>query len=244
MRGMSHKAFITGASSGIGRALTAAFLAEGYAVEGIDRDASAVADEAAYRHHQFDITDSVRLDALFEAADYGDVNNILINCAGTREICGIADLSLDQWERVFALNVTASFVAGRAFCQQLLNRRKPGNMVNMASVSGLMGEPERTAYVASKHAVIGLTKQLALEYGKHGIRVNAIAPGVIRTPLTEAYYHNPAQLEKIQRGQFLPVLGSTQDITDAALYLTSVSTRFVTGSTLVIDGGWTIGKDL
>jgi Dehydrogenases with different specificities (related to short-chain alcohol dehydrogenases) len=244
MRSLSHKAFITGASSGIGRALVAAFLSEGYAVEGIDRAASEFSDNPAYRHHQFDVTDSIWLAALFETAEYGDVNNVLVNCAGTREICGIADLSLNQWESIFALNVTASFVAGRAFCQQLLNVGKPGNVVNMASVSGLMGEPDRTAYVASKHAVIGLTKQLALEYGKHQIRVNAIAPGVIRTPLTEAYYHNPAQLEKIRRGQYLPVLGDTDDIADAALYLTSTSTRFVTGSTLVIDGGWTIGKEL
>ncbi|GKW11487.1 hypothetical protein PEC301899_17690 [Pectobacterium carotovorum subsp. carotovorum] len=74
--------------------------------------------------------------------------------------------------------------------------------------------------------------------------MNAIAPGVIRTPLTEAYYHNATQLEKIQRGQFLPVFGETRDIADAALYLTSPQARFVTGSTLVIDGGWTLGKDL
>lgn len=117
-------------------------------------------------------------------------------------------------------------------------------MVNLASVSGLMGEPDRTAYVSSKHAVIGLTKQLALEYGKHGIRVNAIAPGVIRTPLTESYYHDDSQLEKIKRGQFLPVLGETGDVAEAALYLTAPENRFVTGSTLVIDGGWTLGKDL
>ncbi len=244
MHSLTHKAFITGASSGIGRALVSAFLAEGYQVSGIDRSPSAFEGEAAYQHYQLDITDSISLAALFEAADYAETNNVLLNCAGTREICSIADLTLAQWENVFALNVTASFVAGRAFCQELVKRQCPGNVVNMASVSGLMGEPDRTAYVASKHAVIGLTKQLALEYGKHLIRVNAIAPGVIRTPLTESYYHDATQLEKIQRGQFLPVLGETSDITGAALYLTSLQTRFVTGSTLVIDGGWTLGKDL
>ncbi|MEQ9901554.1 SDR family oxidoreductase [Pectobacterium punjabense] len=244
MCSLTHTAFITGASSGIGRALASAFLAEGYHVNGIDRSPSAFEEEPSYQHHQLDVTDSVHLAELFETTEYGETNNVLINCAGTREICSIADLTLALWENVFALNVTASFVAGRAFCQQLLKRKRPGNMVNMASVSGLMGEPNRTAYVSSKHAVIGLTKQLALEYGKHHIRVNAIAPGVIRTPLTEAYYHNATQLEKIQRGQFLPVFGETRDIADAALYLTSPQARFVTGSTLVIDGGWTLGKDL
>ena len=238
------KAFITGASSGIGRALTRAFLDKGYQVIGIDRSSSVFDGELSYRHHQLDITDSSRLTTLFEAAEYSETNNILINCAGTREIFSIASLTLAQWEHVFALNVTASFIAGRTFCQQLVSQQRPGNVVNMASVSGLMGEPDRTAYVASKHAVIGLTKQLALEYGKYGIRVNAIAPGVIRTPLTESYYHDAGQLEKIRRGQFLPVLGETQDVVDAVLYLTSLQTRFVTGTTLVIDGGWTLGKDL
>lgn len=244
MSGLRDKAFITGASSGIGRALTRAFLDKGYQVIGIDRSSSVFDGELSYRHHQLDITDSSRLTTLFEAAEYSETNNILINCAGTREICSIASLTLAQWEHVFALNVTASFIAGRTFCQQLVSQQRPGNVVNMASVSGLMGEPDRTAYVASKHAVIGLTKQLALEYGKYGIRVNAIAPGVIRTPLTESYYHDAGQLEKIRRGQFLPVLGETQDVVDAALYLTSLQTRFVTGTTLVIDGGWTLGKDL
>lgn len=241
---LKHKAFITGASSGIGQSMVAAYLAAGYAVEGIDCSPSVFANEPEYVHHQLDITDSVRLNGVFEAAEYACDNNVLINCAGTREICRIDELSLSLWERVFAVNVTASFVAGRAFCQQLVRHNLPGNAVNIASVSGLMGEPDRTAYVSSKHAVIGLTKQLALEYGKHQIRVNAIAPGVIRTPLTEPYYDNPAQMEKIQRGQFLPVLGETQDVAKAAMYLTSSDARFVTGSTLVIDGGWTIGKDL
>lgn len=244
MSGLKLKAIITGASSGIGRALVKVFLDKGYQVEGIDRSSSEFNDTSAYRHHQLDVTDSVSLAALFETLEYGEANNVLIDCAGTREICSIADLTLAQWESVFALNVTASFIAGRAFCQQLVNQNRPGNMVNLASASGLMGEPDRTAYVSSKHAVIGLTKQLALEYGKHGIRVNAIAPGVIRTPLTESYYHDDSQLEKIKRGQFLPVLGETGDVAEAALYLTAPENRFVTGSTLVIDGGWTLGKDL
>ncbi|WP_233420892.1 SDR family NAD(P)-dependent oxidoreductase [Xenorhabdus nematophila] len=117
-------------------------------------------------------------------------------------------------------------------------------MINIASVSGILGEPNRTAYVASKHAVIGLTKQLALEYGKYNIRVNAIAPGVIRTPLTERYYHDESQLEKIRKGQFLPSLGMPEDIAQAASFLASEGARFITGSTLILDGGWTIGKDL
>lgn len=241
---MKHRAFITGASSGIGRALVSAFIRAGYYVDGIDKMPSAFDAEDHYRHHQLDVTNSLALSSLFESLEYGGMNNVLINCAGTREICSISELTLTQWQDIFALNVTASFIAGRAFCERLVRLQLPGNVVNMASVSGLMGEPNRTAYVSSKHAVIGLTKQLALEYGKYHIRANSIAPGVIRTPLTEAYYHDAEQLEKIRRGQYLPMFAEPCDVAEAALYLTSEKARFVTGSTLVIDGGWTLGKDL
>ncbi|MBW7981939.1 SDR family NAD(P)-dependent oxidoreductase [Enterobacillus tribolii] len=239
-----RQAFITGASSGIGKALVSAFLATGYQVDGIDCAPSAFMAETRYRHHQADVTEFTALDAIFEQAEYGSENNLLINCAGTREICPVSELSLSLWERVFAVNVTASFIAGRAFCQQLVRHGVPGNVINIASVSGMMGEPNRTAYVASKHAVLGLTKQLAIEFGAQEIRVNAIAPGVIRTPLTEPYYHDPNQLNKIKRGQFIPQLGEPEDVAEAALYLSSPKARFITGSTLVMDGGWTIGKDL
>lgn len=239
-----RQAIITGAASGIGKALVSAFLTAGYRVDGIDAAPGVFPHEERYRHHQADVTRFAELDAIFEQAEYGSENNLLINCAGTREICPVSELSLSLWEKVFAVNVTASFIAGRAFCQQLVRRGVPGNVINIASVSGMMGEPNRTAYVASKHAVVGLTKQLAIEYGGREIRVNAIAPGVIRTPLTESYYHDREQLNKIRRGQFIPQLGEAEDVAEAALYLSSPKARFITGSTLVVDGGWTIGKDL
>lgn len=238
-------AFITGASSGIGQGIAAHFIGQGYFVNGIDlATPTTTFSPEDYLHHQLDITDFDRLAALFGPERFSDVDSVLVNCAGTREICSISELSLALWEKVFAVNVTATFVASKAFCEQLVQRNGPGSVINIASVSGLLGEPNRTAYVSSKHAVIGLTKQLAIEYGKSGIRVNAIAPGVVRTPLTELYYHDPDQMKKIESGQFINHLGMPSDIACAAFFLASDQARFMTGSTLVMDAGWSAGKNL
>ncbi len=238
-------AFITGAAGGIGQAIAAHFIGQGYFVIGIDVCAQGEPFSAQdYRHHQTNIIEFDDLAALFDQDSFSSEDNVLVNCAGMREICPIDALSLALWDEIFAVNVTATFVASKAFSQQLIGNSWPGSIVNIASVSGLLGEPNRTAYVASKHAVIGLTKQLAIEYGKSGIRVNAIAPGVIRTPLTEQYYHDENQMKKIDSGQFINHRGMPSDVASAAFFLASHQAKFMTGSTLVMDGGWTAGKNL
>ncbi|MCG3462941.1 SDR family oxidoreductase [Xenorhabdus bovienii] len=240
----SGKVVITGSSSGIGKAIVKKFLDDGYNVEGIDLAKDGPFLHRNYKHHQLDVTEFYQLESLLTNIKYSSENNVLVNCAGTREICPIDELTLSLWEKVFSVNVTASFLSGKSFCQNIIKRKLNGSVINIASVSGIMGEPNRTAYVSSKHAVLGLTKQLALEYGSYNVRVNAIAPGIIRTPLTESYYHDECQLEKIYRGQFLSSLGMPEDVAHAAFFLASKDAGFITGATLVIDGGWTIGKDL
>lgn len=238
-------AFITGAAGGIGQAIAAHFISQSYFVIGIDVCAQGEPFSAQdYRHHRTNIIEFDGLAALFDQDSFSSEDNVLVNCAGMREICPIDALSLALWDEIFAVNVTATFVASKAFAQQLIGNAWPGSIVNIASISGLLGEPNRTAYVASKHAVIGLTKQLAIEYGRSGIRVNAIAPGVIRTPLTEQYYHDANQMEKIDSGQFINHRGMPSDVASAAFFLASHQAKFMTGSTLVMDGGWTAGKNL
>jgi len=238
-------AFITGASGGIGKAVAEHFILQNYFVHGIDMtEQSSQFSVDDYSHHKIDITDFKILTSIFDKDIFSTSENVLVNCAGIREICSISELSLVLWEKIFAVNVTATFVAAKAFCEKLVEKNLHGAVVNIASVSGLMGEPNRTAYVSSKHAVIGLTKQLSIEYGKSGIRVNTIAPGVIRTPLTEQYYHDEDQMKKIDSGQFIKHRGMPSDVAKATFFLASSQASFMTGSTLVVDGGWTAGKNL
>jgi NAD(P)-dependent dehydrogenase (short-subunit alcohol dehydrogenase family) len=238
-------AFITGASGGIGRSVVERFMQADYFIYGIDMSTPKDKySDQKYKHHLINITDFASLVNIFENEMFSSSENVLVNCAGIREICSIKELSLELWEKIFAVNVTATFVAAKHFCQKLVESNLNGSVVNIASVSGLLGEPNRTAYVSSKHAVIGLTKQLSIEYGNAGVRVNTIAPGVIRTPLTEEYYEDPTQMEKIVAGQFIKNQGMPSDVAEASFFLASDQAKFITGSTLVVDGGWTAGKNL
>lgn len=235
-------AIVTGASGGIGIAIVKKFLNDGYAVIGIDRDQTCEIESNHYTHQICDVRDYEKLRVIIENSKlHGSCT--LINCVGIREICSISDLSIEKWEEVISTNVSSVFVSSKTFAEKLKKTANPnGCIINIASVSGLMGEPERTAYVTSKHAVIGLTKQLAIEYGKFGIRANAVAPGVIRTPLTEEYYHNAEQVKKIRSGQFVDYFATPDDIAPLVLFLASQKSNFITGATFVADGGWTAGK--
>lgn len=117
-------------------------------------------------------------------------------------------------------------------------------MINIASVSGLMAEPVRAAYVSSKHAVIGLTKQFAMEFGSMGIRVNSISPGVIQTELTEEYFQDDEMVQLIKDNHALHTWGQPSDIVSCMKHLASDEAYFITGSNFAIDGGWTVGKKL
>ncbi|MFP1773006.1 SDR family NAD(P)-dependent oxidoreductase [Lonsdalea quercina] len=241
---LQNLAIITGSSGGIGKAVAEKFLGKNFIVHGIDVCPSPMElNSHNYRHHIMNIRDFSCLSNTIEnILSENSGKYTLVNCAGIREICSIKNLTLSLWEEVFDVNVTASFVTSQAFSQKLIVQERNGVIINIASVSGLLGEPNRTAYVSSKHAVLGLTKQLAIEYGKYGIRVNAIAPGVIRTQLTEAYFNDREQVEKIDTGQFIKEYGTPEDIADAVYFLNSDQSKFMTGSTLVIDGGWSAGK--
>jgi len=234
-------AIVTGATGGIGAEIVHLFLEQGYHVVGIDKNYYDLSNER-YTHYTCDVRDFKELQRLVEQIDFHETN-ALVNCVGIREICSISELTIEKWQEVMDVNVSAVFVASKAFAEKIKNKEGiSGSIVNIASVSGLMGEPDRTAYVTSKHAVIGLTKQLAIEYSKFGIRANAVAPGVIRTPLTEQYYEDPEQLKKIRSGQFMDYFATPKDITPLIMFLISEQSQFITGSTMTADGGWTAGK--
>lgn len=236
-------AIVTGACSGIGKATSLQLLADGWKVYGLDIGLNQGFEGVnGFIHVYVDLTDLEMISEVVSQILLSTELNLLVNCAGIREICSIDELSIDIWTKVISLNVTSVFYLSKLVEAKVRAVGASLNIVNIASVSGMLGEPNRTAYVTSKHALIGLTKQLAIEYGKYGVRVNSISPGVIRTPLTEQYFHDQEQVTKIMAGQFLEKSGTTEDVASAVLYLASNQASFITGSNFVVDGGWSAGK--
>ncbi|MBH0357706.1 3-oxoacyl-ACP reductase [Bacillus thuringiensis] len=238
---------ISGANSGIGNASMEYFLEKSFNVIALDINTSKLTNKTtpSLKVIQLDLSNSDAINSLFVQLDEEKIcPDILINAAGIREIKPVLELSDDLFKKVIDVNLVAPFTLSRELAKRWYMSNNKGCIVNIASVSGLMAEPERAAYVASKHALIGLTKQLAMEFGKQNIRVNSISPGVIRTELTEDYFSNNQLMSLIKNNQSLDTWGLPDDIISCIEYLISDQARFITGSNFVIDGGWTIGKNL
>ncbi|MCB4820181.1 SDR family NAD(P)-dependent oxidoreductase [Roseicella aerolata] len=253
MRFQDHAVLVTGGGSGIGRQVCISAAREGARVAIGDLDAQragAVAEEIRRQGgeaHGFalDVADQASVHAFVEGAEtaLGRLD-VLVNSAGVREIASVLDLPLEEWQRVIAINLTGTFLPSQAFARRLVAQGRPGRIVNLASTLGLVAAPNRAAYVASKHGVVGLTKEMALELGEKGIRVNAVAPGVIRTPLTERYFQDPELSQMIRGLHATASWGEPEDIARAILFLAEEANGFMTGSVLTVDGGWTTGKKM
>jgi NAD(P)-dependent dehydrogenase (short-subunit alcohol dehydrogenase family) len=223
---------VTGAASGIGRATADRFRALGDTVVGIDR--VAVEDVVSC-----DVTDAERVASAIEAVgdEHGRID-VLANVAGVMQMGRVEDLSLDEWQRVLDVNLTAPFIVTKAALPWL--RAAQGAVVNVASIAGLEGQAYTAAYCASKGGLVLLTKALAVELAPDGIRVSCVCPGGVNTPLAaEAGAHIPADgsrrlLERLNG--LLPGLIEPEEIADAIVYLASDAARMISGIALVIDG--------
>ena len=251
MRFENKGVLITGGGSGIGRATAINFAKEGGIVGVADIDADTVGrtvdtiEKAGGRAHAFtlDTTDPVAVAACIEsAAEALGWLDILVNSAGVREIESVLDLPYEEWCRVINVNITGVFLCSQAFLRHLTAGAKTGVIVNLASTLGVTAAPNRAAYTASKHAVVGLTKEMALEFGETGIRVNAVAPGVTRTSLTERYFQEAEMAETVRSLHAMKRWGEAEEIAKAILFLASGDASFITGETLLVDGGWLAGK--
>ncbi len=253
MRFQDQGIVITGGGSGIGRETANEFAKEGgiVALSDIDGKAAERAAEeinkAGGRAHAFtlDTTDPKAVQATFDAIErrLGRMN-VLVNSAGIREIKPIIELSHEEWSRVINVNLTGVFLTSQAFIQRLVKSGKGGAIVNLASTLGVTATPNRPAYTASKHGVVGLTKEMGLELGTTGIRVNAVGPGVTRTALTERYFQDPDMAETVKSIHAMHRWGEAREIARAILFLASDDASFITGTTLIVDGGWTAGKQM
>ena len=248
-------AFVTGAGSGIGEQIARLFAQQGAHVvlNDIRVDAAeGVASEiraggGSTRTQQLDVADESQVKASIErvAATEGRLD-ILINNAGVSHVGTVLETSLEEWERVMSVNARGVFLCSKYAVTQMLAQNPTGGiLVNIASVAGMIAIDQRFPYSASKGAVISMTRSIAIDFVTQGIRCNAICPGTVHTPFVEGYLaRNFAGREDEVRQQLharQPIgrMGRPDEIAYAALYLASDEAAFVTGSTLVIDGGWT-----
>ena len=236
-------AFLTAAGAGIGQATAQAFLAEGARVIATDLNAASLESLTQAERHALDVRSTDAVAAM--AKKVGPVD-ILFNCAGFVHHGNALDTSEDDWNFSFDLNVTSMFRTIRAFLPGMLDKGA-GSIVNVASVaSSIKGFPNRYVYGASKAAVIGLTKSVAIDYIARGIRCNAIGPGTVQSPSLDTRIDTLAkttqQTEAAARDAFVkrqPMgrLGTAKEIAMIAIYLASDESAFTTGQCLLVDGG-------
>lgn len=230
MRFEGKKVFLTGAASGIGKATHELFLAEGAEVVAVD--VQQAPDVLAC-----DITDTAKVTALIQERGPFDV---VLNVAGIVRIGHTLDVTMADWDRQIAVNLTAPFAIMQAALPGLIERK--GNIVNVGSIAGVRGQAYSAAYCASKGGIVMLTKGLALEYARRGVRINSVCPGGVWTPLVEGVAAAmPEGLnEKLMQRTFNvlpPGFAQPSEIAEAIAYLASDAARSVTGAAFMIDGG-------
>ena len=234
---------VTGGGRGIGFALARAFRAEGARVVIAEIDASRGRDAAQSLGAHFlhtDVSDhqSVRhaVDAII--ADHGRID-VWINNAGVAHKSPVVDLDVDGWEADIGVMLSGTFYCAK-YAGQVLIKQGSGCIVNVSSVNGLLAQKARAGYCAAKAGINMLTKVLASEWGEHGIRVNAVAPGVVMTDLVEEGINQGIVTEEQYLGRIpMGELGELNDVVEAVLFLASDEASFITGEVLRVDGGWT-----
>ena len=239
-------AIVTGAGRGLGRAIAQTLAASGAGIACIDVDAETLAETqnairgsgGSAESFACDVTDSERVNGVVgEVVKKMGGLQILVNNAGITRDNLCMRMKDDQWDAVMAVNLRGTFLFSRAVCKPMMKGRW-GRIINIASVSGMMGNPGQANYSASKAGVIGLTRTVARELASRNITVNAVAPGFIATEMAAKL--GEEILEGVKKETPLGRLGEPQDVADAVLYLASDAASFITGHILTVDGGLTV----
>ena len=241
-----RRALITGGGRGIGLAAAAALAEAGAHVTLTSRTSSEIEEAAETIRSDGGSADAIVLDMLDTAAvrnvvETTDPFDILINNAGTNRPKTMSETTEDDFDAVLDLNLRAAFFVAQAVTDKMLAAKMPGAVINISSQMGHVGGPLRTVYCSSKWAIEGLTKSLAMELGSHDIRVNSIAPTFIETPLAKEMLKDPAFREAVLSKIKLGRTGQVEDLMGAIVFLASDAAAMITGASLLVDGGWTIG---
>ncbi len=233
-------AFVTGGGGGIGAAICARFAAEGARVVAADlRDPGTLADGVEFT--EFDVTDEDGVVATFAALGQGwDRLDILVNAAGIEIEETIENTTLEQWNRIFAINVTGTFLTSK-YALPLLRKSQAASVINFGSYDGYIADPGLAAYCATKGAVHALTRAMACDHGPEGIRVNAICPGYVNTPMLQSFFGESGDIESLRQAvrdvHPLRTYGEPEDIANLVNWLASDEARYASGQLWVIDGG-------
>ncbi len=248
-------ALITGAGSGIGREIALLYARQGATViiADIQQDAASrvvaeiKAQDGIAQAIQLNVASEEQVRSVFDQVVQEHTRlDILVNNAGVSHVGNILETSLDDWERVIKVNAGGVFLCSKYAVKQMVEQQPQGGvLVNIASVAGMIAVERRFPYGASKGAVMSMTRSIAMDFVQQGIRANAICPGTVHTPFVEGYLERnfsttkDEERNKLHARQPIGRMGRPDEIANAALYLASEEASFVTGSTLVIDGGWT-----
>jgi gluconate 5-dehydrogenase len=244
-----RRGIVTGGAQGIGSEIVRALLAAGARVAIVDLD-EAAAGATARELGDGENTIAIGADVSDEAAVTAAVDDVaarlgglefLVNNAGIRRVASFMDYPLEDWNRTLDVDLTGPFLCSRAAIRHMLPAGG-GRIVNIASIAGELALKNRVAYNVAKAGLIMLTKTIAFELGDRGIVCNAVAPGVIETPLTREYFQDPAMRRTIVGNTPLGRWGQPGDIADPVVFLCSDAARFIQGTTLFVDGGWVSSK--
>jgi len=238
------RALVTGGGRGIGLAAASALAEAGAYVTIAARtkaEIEAAADAICARGEKADalVLDVTDIDAARNAVAAAAPFQILINNAGMNRPAYLADVKVEDFDAIFALNVRAAFFMAQAVARRLVDAKLPGSIINVSSQMGHVGAARRTVYCASKHAMEGFTKAMAIELAPHSIRVNSIGPTFLETPMTRPFFENKAFRDEVLGKIKLGRLGQLEEVAGAIVFLASDASSLMTGSALVLDGGWT-----
>lgn len=231
-------AVVTGASRGLGAEIAVTLAQAGADVVAVARDEAALHDLAA-RHNRVEPWPADVLDPAFPEQLGKRQVDLLVNNVGINRPMLMEAVPVEVLDQMLNLNVRSIYLASQAAVQAMLRNGAGGTIINITSQMGHVGSPQRTVYCMTKHALEGLTKAMAVELAQHGIRVNAVAPTFIETPMTRPMLTDPAFASFVKNMIPLGRLGQPADVAAAVLYLASPLAGMITGASLVVDGGWT-----
>jgi NAD(P)-dependent dehydrogenase (short-subunit alcohol dehydrogenase family) len=239
-----RRALITGGGRGIGLAAASALAQAGAHVTLVARTQSEIEAAAQAIRERGEKADVLVLDvtdiaAVRQALAAREPFQVLVNNAGMNRPAYLPDVKVEDFDAIFALNVRAAFFMAQTVALRLIEAKLAGSIINISSQMGHVGAARRTVYCASKHAMEGFTKAMAIELAPHKIRVNSLGPTFLETPMTRPFFENKAFRDEVLSKIKLGRLGQLEELTGAIVFLASDASSLMTGSALVLDGGWT-----